>query len=133
AGYHSPLTQNSTLRSRISATVCVVLRSTMSAPDSEVRLVGHRRSTRSPGALWQDGAVHDEFRPGFGRGLTVVMAVAAVAAFGFVAATEGATDALLTLPWLCLFVTCCWAIFWRPCVVVSDAGVRLVNVTRTID
>ncbi len=77
--------------------------------------------------------MHEEFRPGFGRGLTVVVATAAVFALVFVAATNGFADALVTLPWLCLFVTCCWAIFWRPSVVVSDAGVRLVNVTRTIE
>lgn len=77
--------------------------------------------------------MHEEFRPAFGRGLTIVMAVAAVVALVFVLATEGVANALLTLPWLCLFVTACWAIFWRPTVIVSDAGVRLVNVTRTID
>ena len=34
---------------------------------------------------------------------------------------------------MALFVLAAWATFWRPCVVVSDAGVRLVNVSRTID
>lgn len=77
--------------------------------------------------------MHEEFRPGFGRGLTVVIAAFAAFALVFVGATNGLVDALVTLPWLCLFVTCCWAIFWRPSVVVSDAGVRLVNVTRTIE
>ena len=37
------------------------------------------------------------------------------------------------LPWLALVVGACWALFWRPCVVVDDAGVRLVNPFRTID
>jgi hypothetical protein len=83
--------------------------------------------------LWQDGAVNDEFHPAFGRGLTVAVAVAAVITFVFIISSSGMRDALLTLPWLCLFVTCCWAVFWRPGVVVSDAGIRLVNVTRTID
>lgn len=46
---------------------------------------------------------------------------------------SGAVAMLLTLPWVALFMTCSWAIFWRPSVEVSDAGVRLVNVTRTID
>jgi hypothetical protein len=50
-----------------------------------------------------------------------------------VAARSGPTATLLTLPWVALFMTCCWAIFWRPSVEVSDAGVRMVNVTRTID
>lgn len=77
--------------------------------------------------------MREEFRPAFGRGLTAFVAVAAIFVFAFIAATNGFVAALLTLPWLCLFVVCCWAVFWRPSVVVSDAGVRLVNVTRTID
>lgn len=77
--------------------------------------------------------MYEEFRPGFGRGLTVVIAAAAVISFVFIATTGSIEDALLTLPWLCLVVSCCWAVFWRPSVIVSDAGVRLVNVTRTID
>jgi hypothetical protein len=77
--------------------------------------------------------VDEEFRSGFGRGLTVVIGVAAVFALVLITATGGAMDAALTLPWLALVVTCCWAVFWRPLVRVSDAGVRLVNVTRTID
>ena len=84
-------------------------------------------------ALWQDGDVNEEFRPGFGRGLTVLVTAAALFVLVFVATKNGLTHALLTLPWLGLFVACCWAVFWRPCVIVSDAGVRLVNVTRTIE
>ena len=75
----------------------------------------------------------EEFRPGFGRGLTAVIAIAGVATLMFVAATSGPVDALLTLPWVALFALSAWATFWRPRVVVSDGGVRLVNVTRTID
>ena len=75
----------------------------------------------------------EEFRPAFGRGLTVVTAVLGVVVVVFVAATSGAGDALATLPWALLFTACCWAIFWNPRVVVSDGSVRLVNVTRTID
>ena len=37
------------------------------------------------------------------------------------------------LPWALLVGGACWATFWRPRVEVSDAGVRVVNVTRTID
>ena len=75
----------------------------------------------------------EEFRPTFGRGLTVVAAVLGLAVVVFLAASSGIGDALITLPWVLLFTACCWAIFWNPCVVVSDGGVRLVNVTRTID
>jgi hypothetical protein len=77
--------------------------------------------------------VEEEFRPGFGVGVTVVVAAIAVVSLVVVAVTAGPADALVTLPWMALLVTCCWATFWRPKVVVSDAGVRLVNVARTID
>jgi hypothetical protein len=43
------------------------------------------------------------------------------------------TSALRAAPWLLLVAGACWAVFWRPEVVVDDSGVRLVNVTRTID
>ena len=75
----------------------------------------------------------EEFRPAFGRALTLVVAIVGVAALAFIAGTSGAGDAILTVPWVLLFTATCWAIFWNPCVVVSDGGVRLVNVTRTID
>jgi hypothetical protein len=42
------------------------------------------------------------------------------------------TDAALTAPWTALLTLICWATFWRPCVTVSDAGVELVNVSRTV-
>lgn len=77
--------------------------------------------------------MHEEFRPAFGRGLTIVITAAAAFVVVFVTANGGVRQALLTLPWLGLFIACCWAIFWRPSVIVSDAGVRLVNITRTID
>ncbi|MGB3737705.1 MAG: PH domain-containing protein [Ilumatobacter sp.] len=77
--------------------------------------------------------MNEEFRPGFGRGLTVLVALIAAVTAVTVTVTSGLTDALLTLPWLALLAATCWAFFWRPSVVVSDAGVRLVNVTRTID
>lgn len=37
------------------------------------------------------------------------------------------------LPWLALVGGGAWALYWRPEVAVSDGGVRLVNVVRTID
>jgi hypothetical protein len=83
--------------------------------------------------LWQDVTVVEEFRPTFGRGLAVIVAVLGAAVLVFVAATSGLSDALVTVPWVLLFAACCWAIFWNPRVVVSDGGVRLVNITRTID
>ncbi len=77
--------------------------------------------------------MNEEFRPGFGRGLTVFVAATAVVSVVVVSVTAGLSAVLLTLPWLALLVATCWAFFWRPSVSVSDAGVRFVNVTRTID
>lgn len=77
--------------------------------------------------------VVEEFRPAFGRGLAVVIAVLGVVVVAFIAATSGVRDAIATTPWVLLFAACGWAIFWNPRVVVSDGSVRLVNVTRTID
>ncbi len=77
--------------------------------------------------------MNEEFRPGFGRGLTVFVVAIAVVSAVVVLVTAGVNSALVTLPWLALLVASCWAVFWRPSVMVSDAGVRFVNVTRTID
>ena len=41
-------------------------------------------------------------------------------------------DAAKAVPWMALLTLSCWATFWRPCVAVSDAGVELVNVSRTV-
>jgi Bacterial PH domain len=77
--------------------------------------------------------MHAVFRSAFGRVLTVAIgAICAVTAV--VIALEGErADLLGFAPWLALLSGACWATFWRPCVEVSDGGVRLVNVTRTID
>lgn len=73
------------------------------------------------------------FRPLYGRVLTVVIGVVALLAVVFAAWQGGWTSAGQMAPWAALFSGACWATFWRPYVAVSDAGVRLVNVTRTID
>lgn len=78
-------------------------------------------------------AVPDVFRPLVGRILTVAVAVGGVLVLVLVATTGGVADAVLTLPWVALFAVACWAVYWRPRVEVSDGGIRLVNVTRTID
>lgn len=63
------------------------------------------------------------------------MVTAALCAAGLVSlVVQGGLAALATFgPWLALIAGGAWALFWRPEVVVSDGGVRLVNVTRTID
>lgn len=46
---------------------------------------------------------------------------------------NGMREFLQVTPWLVLVSGACWAAFWRPYVEVSDGGVRLVNVFRTVD
>lgn len=72
------------------------------------------------------------FRPWFGRVLTIVVGAICVIVLAALTVTDPPT-ALRAAPWLALFGGGCWAVFWRPEVVVDDGGVRLVNVTRTID
>jgi hypothetical protein len=73
------------------------------------------------------------FRSTFGRVLTIAIGgICGVTALAI--AVEGnLADFLGFLPWLVLLAGGCWATFWRPRVEVSDGGVRLVNVTRTVD
>lgn len=73
------------------------------------------------------------FRPTFGRVLTTT--ITAICAIGAVATLVqgGFGDLARVLPLLALAGGGCWAAFWRPRVEVSDSGVRIVNVTRTID
>lgn len=79
-----------------------------------------------------DGDVDEVFRPWFGRALTVVI-TAICAAVLAATARSGLQATLQAAPWLGLVALACWAAFWRPRVVVNDAVIRLVNVTRTIE
>ena len=72
------------------------------------------------------------YRTAFGRGLTITVAVLCAATVLFAGVADGLDDALFTLPWVAVVALACWAYFWRPRVEVSDSGVTLVNVTRTI-
>ena len=74
-----------------------------------------------------------EFRPTFGKVLTVCIGLICAVALVWVTADEGASALLEVGPWLGLVAGGCWATFWNPRVVVDDGGVELVNVLRTID
>lgn len=71
-------------------------------------------------------------RPWYGRLLTVVIALICAAMVVIAVVQGGWVDGAQMLPWALLVSGACWATFWRPRVEVSDAGVRVVNVTRTI-
>ena len=72
-------------------------------------------------------------RPWYGRVLTIFIAVVCLAVTIVVVLQDGWADAATVAPWTGLVAMACWAAFWRPCVAVSDAGVLIVNVTRTIE
>ena len=79
-----------------------------------------------------EGATERLKSPG-GQTLAVGVGVLAAAA-GVLVLIENGPSALLTVwPWLVLVGGVAWAVYWRPAVEVSDGGVRLVNVLRTID
>jgi hypothetical protein len=71
------------------------------------------------------------YRSGFGRGLTVGMALVAVVALASTARTQGTGAVLSTgAPPLAAAVGV-WALFWRPALEVSDDGLTVINVLRT--
>lgn len=72
------------------------------------------------------------FRSTFGRVLTGGLALLALTAVVVLLARDP-LELLRALPWLALVVGACWALFWRPCVIVDDGGVRIVNPLRTIE
>jgi hypothetical protein len=73
-----------------------------------------------------------EFRPRSGRVLTIATAV--LAAVGAVSAlVQEPVDGLRYLPAFVLAVVLVWAFFGRPAVLVSDGGVEVRNVLRTIE
>lgn len=77
-------------------------------------------------------AQHHEFRPWFGKALTIAIgAISVVSIIGF-AFQHGSGTALRSLPFFVAATGACWALFWRPRVVVDLSGVRIVNVARTV-
>jgi hypothetical protein len=76
--------------------------------------------------------VVETVRPGWGRVLTGAIASIGVAVTIWTGIGYSWTDAAKAAPWMALLTLACWATFWRPCVAVSDAGVELVNVSRTV-
>lgn len=73
-----------------------------------------------------------EFRARFGLGLTVAVAVLCGAAMVATLLEDPAAALRYAAP-LALPAVVVWALFGRPAVVVSDAGVELRNVLRTIE
>ena len=78
-------------------------------------------------------AVDEVFRPQWGRVLCVIVGAICAISLVTLIATDGVSAAWSAGPALVLVTGACWALFWRPAVVVHDGGVRLVNVFRTIE
>ncbi|QAY71825.1 PH domain-containing protein [Xylanimonas protaetiae] len=73
-----------------------------------------------------------EYRPRFGRGLAVGVAVLGVGGLVVSAVTDWRATLTFVAP-VALVVLWVWAAYWRPAVIVSPASVELRNVTRTIE
>jgi hypothetical protein len=72
------------------------------------------------------------FRPGFGRGLSIVvwLGCAFVVVSGLV---QSPGTAWRWIPLVALVALLVWAAYWNPAVVVTPAGVELRNVLRTVE
>jgi hypothetical protein len=72
------------------------------------------------------------YRSRFGQGLAVLIWVLAGLALAAILSQGGVEGLVRGAAWALLPALLVWAMFWRPCVVVDDGGVELVNVFRTI-
>ncbi|GGL86469.1 PH domain-containing protein [Nakamurella endophytica] len=73
------------------------------------------------------------YRPAFGKVLAALVAVVCAVGLVVISAHDGVPGFARSAPWLLLAAGAAWALFWRPEVVVDDAGVHLANVLRTVD
>lgn len=86
-----------------------------------------------PAVCHDDGVSTTEvIRPPRGETLTAVVAALALLLLVAVLVGDGWRDAVDIAPWLGLLVGVCWAGFSRPHIEVSDGGIRIVNVLRTV-
>ncbi|MBZ2196530.1 PH domain-containing protein [Occultella gossypii] len=72
------------------------------------------------------------FRTLFARVLTIVIAVVAACAVVFFVLDGGWRELARSGPVTLFVVAAVWALFWNPLVEVSDGGVTIVNVLRTV-
>ena len=68
----------------------------------------------------------------FNRTMAIVLCAAAAGAVA-IAIWTGDPTLLWVYPGAALTAVFCWTALWRPCVEVSDAGVRVQNVTHRVD
>jgi hypothetical protein len=73
------------------------------------------------------------FRPTFGRILAGAIVVLCAVGLVLALAHDGLSAVWQVGPWLALVAGAVWATYWRPEVSVDEAGVRVVNVLRTVE
>lgn len=74
----------------------------------------------------------ETFRSRLAQGLAILTGLVAVAALVAFLGEEGPAALLSTLAPVALVVALGWAVFWNPRVVLSDEGITIVNVWRTV-
>lgn len=73
------------------------------------------------------------YRPTLSKFLAGMTALLCIIALVVILIQGGIGEALNALPWLALVSGLSWAVFWYPAVEVDDGGIRLINVTRTVE
>lgn len=73
------------------------------------------------------------FRPGFGRLLTIAMAVIGVVTLVSIGSSEGIGAVLRYAGTVAIIPALTWALFWRPSVDVAESGVTIRNIVRTVE
>src|SRR5450756_852879 len=144
AGYHTPSTQNSTPRcstARIGSVTGRVAGAVVSVVTGGHSFRGTRRAVAEPvpsgdTSLGETGGVDPTtltFRPRSGRWMTGVVAALALYGIGSLAVAGEPLALVRYAPGLLLVTAVVWAAYWQPAVIVSDAGVTVRNVLRTVE
>src|SRR5665647_3403221 len=144
AGYHTPSTQNSTPRfstARIGSVTGGASGAVVSVVTGGHSFRGTRRAVAEPvpsgdASLGETGGVDPTtltFRPRSGRWMTGVVAALALYGIGSLAVAGEPLTLVRYAPGLLLVTAVVWAAYWQPAVIVSDAGVTVRNVLRTVE
>src|SRR5665648_354904 len=144
AGYHTPSTQNSTPRfstARIGSVTGGASGAVVSVVTGGHSFRGTRRAVAEPvpsgdTSLGETGGVDPPtltFRPRSGRWMTGVVATLALYGIGSLAVAGEPLTLVRYAPGLLLVTAVVWATYWQPAVIVSDAGVTVRNVLRTVE
>jgi Bacterial PH domain len=76
--------------------------------------------------------IRQVFRSTLARVLSAAIVTICAIGLVLVGVETGLSGVLRSAPWFVLVGGSCWVLFWRPCVIVDDSGVQVVNVFRTI-